>query len=87
MLTLTEEQRQALRDHPGKPVRLVDAATQEAFVLLPAALYDRLQALLDAGEADLDVTQVALLVEEAMSEDDAGDPTLAFYQEQYGRAP
>ncbi len=31
--------------------------------------------------------QVAELVDTAMHEDDAGDPTLAYYQEKYGRKP
>lgn len=42
MIELTEELRQAMRTHPGKPVRLVDPETREAFVLLRAEEYDRL---------------------------------------------
>jgi PHD/YefM family antitoxin component YafN of YafNO toxin-antitoxin module len=42
MIELTEELRQAVREQPGTPLRLVDPATQEAFVLLRAEDYDRL---------------------------------------------
>jgi len=42
MIELNEEQRTALREQPGKPLRLVDPATREVFVLLRAEDYDRL---------------------------------------------
>src|SRR5262245_5882989 len=42
MIELTEEMRQAVREHPGTPLRLVDPSTQEAFVLLRAKDFDRL---------------------------------------------
>jgi hypothetical protein len=42
MIELTEELRQAMQAHPTEPVRLIDPATREAFVLLRAEDYDRL---------------------------------------------
>jgi hypothetical protein len=33
-IELTEEQRQALRREPGKPLDVVDPATQECYVLI-----------------------------------------------------
>ena len=42
MIELTEELRRAVRAHPSEPVRLIDPATREAFVLLRADEYDRL---------------------------------------------
>jgi hypothetical protein len=33
---------QAMREHPGTPLRLVDPTTQEAFVLLRVQDFDRL---------------------------------------------
>jgi hypothetical protein len=42
MIELTEELREAVQAHPRQPVRLVDPATREAFVLLRADEYDRL---------------------------------------------
>ena len=42
MIELNEELRKTLREQPGKPLRLVDPATREAFVLLRAEDYDRL---------------------------------------------
>lgn len=42
MIELNEELRQVLQANPGEPVRLVDPATQKAFVLLSAEEYDRL---------------------------------------------
>ena len=43
-----------------------------------------MKSLLTDGD-ELNMRQVAMLVDRAMSEDDAGDPSLAFYQEKYGR--
>ena len=42
MIELTEEMRTAMRQQNGKPVRLVDPVTQEAFFLLRADDYERL---------------------------------------------
>jgi hypothetical protein len=39
--------------------------------------------LLENGEPDM--REVAVLVDRAMAEDDLGDPTLAYYQQKYGR--
>jgi hypothetical protein len=38
-------------------------------------------------DVDLDMPHVAALVERAMREDDADDPTLAYYQLNYGDRP
>jgi hypothetical protein len=82
MIELTEQQQQALDASPEP--RLIDPRTQEAYVLIKADLYERLRGLL-AEEEGLDMRQVAALVERAMREDDADDPTLEFYQQKYGR--
>lgn len=42
MIELTDEIREALGEQPSTPVRLVDPATREVFVLLRAEEYDRL---------------------------------------------
>jgi hypothetical protein len=84
MMELTEAQQQALDQQGNELLRLVDPRTQRAYVLVSAEAYERVQSLL---EDDLDMRQVAILVERAMREDDAGDPTLAYYQQQYGRNP
>ena len=45
-LPLTPELRQALTEHPDQPVHVVDDATQKAYVLLPAAAFQKIKALL-----------------------------------------
>lgn len=82
VVALTEEQQRAL-DASAEP-RLLDPRTNKAYVLIGADIYERMRSLL-ADDAGLDMREVAALVERAMSDDDAGDPTLAFYQEKYGR--
>ena len=44
---LSDEQRRALEHQQGKPLYIVDASTQETYVLLPAEAYRRAQALFD----------------------------------------
>jgi hypothetical protein len=83
MIELTEQEQQALDASP-EPPRLIDPRTNVAYVLVRAEVYERLRGLL---EDDLDMKQVAVLVAGAMREDDADDPTLAFYQQKYGRKP
>jgi hypothetical protein len=50
MIELTDDMREAVRQHPDEPLRLVDPTTQETFVLLRAEEYDRLR------DADFDTT-------------------------------
>jgi hypothetical protein len=84
MIELTDQQLQALDSCPEP--RLIDPRSKTAYVLVRADVYERLRCLL-AEDEDLDMRQVALLVERAMREDDAGDPTLEFYQGKYGKQP
>ena len=84
MIELTQQQQQAVDAHPEP--RLIDPRTQKVYILVGADVYERLRGLL-AEDEGLDMRQVAALVERAMREDDADDPTLEFYQRQYGRKP
>jgi hypothetical protein len=82
MIELTEQQQQAVDASP-EPPRLIDPRTNKTFVLIGAEVYQRIKDLL-AGDDGLDMRQVAVLVERAMREEDADDPTLEFYQQKYG---
>jgi hypothetical protein len=85
MIELTEQQQQVLDAGTGPP-RLTDPRTNKTYVLLEAGAYERIKGFL-AEDDGLDMRQVAALVERAMREDDAGDPTLEFYQQKYGKKP
>jgi hypothetical protein len=52
-ILLSPEQRQALANHPGEPVEVVDEVTHARFVLLPAEQFERVRALLTANEFDI----------------------------------
>ena len=82
MIELTEQQQQAVDADPEP--RLLDPRTNKAYVLVGAEVYSRVKGLL-ADDDGLDMRQVAALVELAMAEDDAGDPTLKYYQRTYGQ--
>jgi hypothetical protein len=84
MIELTVQQQQAVDTTPEP--RLIDPRTQKAYVLVGAEVYERIRGLL-ADDEGPDMRQVAALVEQAMREEDAGDPTLDFYQRTYGRNP
>ena len=75
---LTEEQRHAIEESGGKPLYLVDAATNTAYVLIRAEQFEKLGALLDE---EFDPREVYPSVDRVMQEDDASDPTLASYQD------
>ena len=81
MIELTEEKREEL--DRAEPARARDPKTNETYVLVRTALFERLQTLLE--DDGLDRRQVAILVERAMKEDDANDPTLDYYQQKYGQ--
>lgn len=45
---LSADQRRAVAARPGEPVRLIDPATNRAYVLLPDDVYEWVRALLQA---------------------------------------
>jgi hypothetical protein len=45
---LSEDQRQALRDHPGGPIPMEDEQTQQRYVLVDQGLHDRALEMLEA---------------------------------------
>ncbi len=48
-IQLSDEQRRAVQANPGKPVDVVDPATQRGYVLLARELYERVRPLLEGG--------------------------------------
>ena len=81
MIELTEKQCQEL----NRPEPLaIDLATNETYVLVRKAVYERMKGSLALDDFDPD--EGAAYVNEAMSEDDAKDPLLESYQ-QYGKRP
>jgi hypothetical protein len=50
MSTLTDEQRQLVRQNGGGPLRLLDPDTNQEYVLLAAEVFDRLQSVLTEPE-------------------------------------
>lgn len=81
MITLSPEQRREL-DLAGL-VQVLDPQTQKTYALVPAELYQRLLPLLTGDDAP-SKREVALLVERALREYDANDPTLKLYQQDEG---
>lgn len=82
MIELTAQQQQAL--DANTELRMIDPRTRKEYILMDAGIYGRIQSLLSEDE-EPDMRQVAVLVEEAMREDDADDPALEYYQRKYGR--
>lgn len=84
MIELTAQQQQAV--DAVAELRMIDPRTRKVYVLIDADIYERIRSLLAEDEGP-DMRQVAALVERAMREDDAADPTLEFYQRKYGKNP
>lgn len=76
-MTLTEEQVRAVKN--GETVR-IDPDIGTECVIIRADVFDRVKTLLDEN---LSFTQVGMLVNQAMQEDDLHDPLLDSYQK-YG---
>ncbi len=80
MIELTEQQRQEL----AVPAPMaIDPVTQEKYVLVRAAVYERLRYLLDDGT----VYTTAEMLDRVMAMDDANDPHLGELQKKYGNRP
>jgi hypothetical protein len=58
-ISISAEQRQAIAEHPGEPVELVDEISQARFFLLPAEQFERIRALLAVDSFDVRETYAA----------------------------
>jgi len=79
MSTLTQEQRQMLRQSEGEPVRLLDPDTNREYVLLQAEVYDRLRSAL----IDLDPREFYPALHRALRDEGWDDPQMDEYN-RYG---
>ena len=76
-MTITPEMKHAFEQGEGQPLRLSDPESNESYYLVKEDVFDRIRTVLEDVP---DMTQVGILVDNAMREDDAGDPLLDTYQ-------
>lgn len=81
MIELTLAQRQALTQQDDIPPRAIDPDTQTTYVLIPEALYARLQALLDEDEAQPLLRDVYPHVMKIFGRDGWDDPAMDIYND------
>jgi hypothetical protein len=77
---LADDLRQAIEEHGGAPVYIVDPSTNESYVIVRASQYEKLKSLFEQ-EGDFDPREAYPFVDAAMRADDAADPTLETYQQ------
>ena len=77
MTQLSEQQRQALRERPGEPVRVIDTATRATYVLLSSEAYDRVRALIE--EDEFHVEELGPLLDEVAAKEGWADPAMDAY--------
>lgn len=80
MIELTDRQREQLTATTAP--QILDPHTGKTYVLVPTEVYERLSRILDE-----DVRVTGEMVDRLMEEEDRDDPTLMFYQQQYGGKP
>jgi hypothetical protein len=77
---LTSEQRQAIdAQQPGQPVYVVDADTQEKWVLVPDGTYQKIRALI--GDDTFDIRETYPLQEKAAGAAGWDDPAMDDYND------
>ncbi len=59
MIELSEQQRQAVREQPDQPLEVTDPVTQETFVLIRRAVYERLKEYDDSAWTDEEMDRLA----------------------------
>jgi len=77
MIELTEEQRQAVQEHPGQPLQTMDPATQHTFVLIRRDLYESLTEYDDSPWTDEEMDLLAVEVDGMLDDDMAIEDTKA----------
>jgi hypothetical protein len=80
MIILNEVQGQALSASQD-PVTVIDPKTNETYVLVKSGDYQRLKLLLGDDDIALSGPELSVLVDRAMIEYDANDPSLHLYQD------
>jgi len=70
MIELTEQQQQELRE-AGWPPRVLNPATRETLVLIPAEMFERVRAILEDEDEIAAVEEMAPLAREVLDADDA----------------
>lgn len=77
---LTSEQRQAIDEQqPGQPVYVVDADTQEKWVLVPDGTYQKIRALL--GDDTFDIRETYPMQDRVAAAAGWGDPAMDDYND------
>jgi hypothetical protein len=82
--TLSDDQRNAIEEHGGTPVYLVDAATNVRYVLMRADQYEKVKALFEPD--DIDPREAYPLADEVMKED-WDDPAMDVYNDYDAHRP
>ena len=70
MIELTEQQQRELRDG-GWPPRVLNPATQETLVLLPAEMFERVRAILETEDEIAVVEDMSVLTGEVLDADES----------------
>lgn len=78
-LQLTDEQRQAIEQHEGQPIDVLDPTTNTRYVLLRASDYERLSALLD--DTEFDIRESYQLQEQVARAEGWDDPLMDAYND------
>lgn len=78
---LTDDQRQAIERTGGKPVDVVDPATNLHYVLLRADQYEAVRPLFEADEADLDPRRMYPYVAKVFGPEGWDDPAMDVYDD------
>lgn len=66
MITLTKDQHDELASNGAVPAKVVDPATNAEYVLMPAALYERVRCLFE--EDDFKVSDAYPAIDQALAE-------------------
>jgi hypothetical protein len=86
MIELSDELRQAVHQHPEQPIPLVDPTTRETFVLVRAAVYERLKRLV-YDDSDLNVPEAYALLDEMAAKAGWDDPAMDIYNDLAPKEP
>jgi hypothetical protein len=80
MIELPDALRQAITEHPGKPVPLVDPVTRETFVLVRSEAYKRLARLV-YEDGELSIAEAYPLLDEMAAKAGWDDAAMDVYND------
>ena len=76
----SDDLRKAIEHAPDLPLRVIDASSNTAYVIMRLEQYEKVKAIFEPEDLEFHPSEAYPFIDEVMRDDDARDPGLESYQ-------